>query len=74
MKTLFLLQIVKPNGDVVRLPAGGALEIDLIEAVAAAVSAKSVGVGRTRAHVAAAVREAMTETLAGLKRQTVAVV
>lgn len=74
--TLFLLQIVgaNPPHAVVRLPAGGKLELDFIASGAAAaaaqvaqltdafvgdVIARGVGLGRTEAHVEAQVRAAL---------------
>lgn len=38
MAPVFYLQIVKPDGTVVQLPAGGALELDLIESAVAIVA------------------------------------
>ena len=68
----FLLQIVDADAPhaVVRLPAGGALERDLVEACTAAIVAKGVGVLKTEAHVREAIRSGLTEALTALKRET----
>lgn len=70
---LFLLQIVDRQGAVVRLPGGGRLERDLVDACTRVIVSKGVGVFRTEAHVREAIREGMTEAIRALKRETAAV-
>lgn len=69
---LFLLQIVQAAAphQVVRLPAGGPLELELIERCTDAIMAKGVGFGRTEAQVRQAIIGGMTEVVRGLKWQT----
>lgn len=69
---LFLLQIVDANAphDVVRIPAGGALEIDLRARLRDALMAKSVGIFRTKAQVGAALDEALIEVIDALKKDS----
>lgn len=72
---LFLLQIVEAASPhtVVRLPGGGTLERDLVEACTAAILAKGVGVFRTEAHVRSAIATGIAEAIRALKRETVRV-
>lgn len=63
----FLLQIVRPNGTVIRLPAGGKLETDLIALCVQFITARGVGVFRTTTHVAADIRQGMAEALMAYK-------
>jgi hypothetical protein len=70
---IFLLQIVTPEGERVRLPGGGHMERDLIAAITAGVSQR-IGPVTTRARVEAAVREAATKAIYELKLETVKVV
>lgn len=69
----FLLQIVDPDGGTVRLPGGGRLELDLVEACTASIVRRGVGVFRTEAHVRQAIAAGIAEAIAGLKRDTVQV-
>jgi hypothetical protein len=68
---MFLLQIVYPDGTVLRGAPGRAnpYERDLIAACKKAILAKGVGIGRTEAQVARAIEEGMTEAILELKRQ-----
>lgn len=70
---VFLLQIVDRQGSVVRLPGGGVLERDLIDACTRAIVARGVGVLRTEAHVRQAITDGITDTIRALKRETAAV-
>ena len=67
---MFLLQIVYPGGDVVQLPAGGRLEMDLINEIIAGVKDKGVGFFKTEAQVEKAMREGIAEALYAFKVQT----
>ncbi len=70
---LFLLQIVhtaEPH-KVVRLPAGGALERDLIADCTKAIVKRGVGVFRTEAHVMQAIADGITEAINSLKQASV---
>lgn len=73
---LFLLQIVEASAPhvVVRLPAGGRLERDLVEACTRAIVSKGVGFFRTEAHVRQAIAEGITEAIRALKQDTTQVV
>ena len=68
----FLLQIVDadPPHEIVRLPAGGPLERDLIRDGWEAVKAKGVGFAKTEAQVEQAFVEGMTDMIRGLKWET----
>lgn len=70
--TRFLLQIVDATEPyaVVRLPAGGALERDLVQTCVEAIVAKGVGFGKTEAHVRRAIDEGMTDAIRALKRES----
>ena len=71
MTRLFLLQIVDVRtGDVVQLPAGGALERDLIQSCTDAIVARGVGLFRTEAQVRQAIQDGMTEAILALKLET----
>lgn len=72
--TVFLLQIVKPDGSVVQLPGGGKLERDLVAACTDAIVSKGVGVFKTEAHVKAAIAAGMAEAIRDLKWETISVV
>jgi hypothetical protein len=72
--TLFLLQIVKPDGTVVQMPGGGPLERDLVRACTDAIVAKGVGLFKTEAQVKAAIEAGIAETIRDLKFDTVRVV
>jgi hypothetical protein len=67
---MFKLQIVTPEGDLVRFPGGGALEREFVEMCVKAILAKGVGLFRTENHVEIDVREAITETIYSLKADT----
>jgi len=69
MPTL-LLQIIWPDGTVVRSPAGGKFEKKLIADVAARVAKKKVGILTTQAQASERVREALEESFAELKERT----
>jgi hypothetical protein len=64
------LQIVWDNGQLVTLPAGGQLEIDLIETCVKHILAKGVGVFRTETHVEQDIRDGIREAIMALKDQT----
>jgi len=66
---LYKLQVVYPDGSVVRLAAGGPVERDLIAACEAAIVRRGVGLFRTEAQVRAAVVAGIEEALLGLKRE-----
>lgn len=72
--TVFLLQIVKPDGSVVQLPAGGKLERDLIQVCTAAIVSKGVGFWKTESQVKAAIEAGIAEAIRDLKFETVSVV
>lgn len=65
------LQIVDESGVVVRLPAGGVLEQDLIESCVAAIGRRPIGLFTTTAQVEQAIRAGMREAIHALKAQTV---
>lgn len=69
-RPVFMLQIVTPEGDLVRLPGGSNLEFDLIEACVAKIKQRPTGMLRTEAQVEKAVREGIAEAIDVLKRQT----
>jgi hypothetical protein len=69
----FLLQIVRQDGSVVRIPAGGALEGDLIDLCVHYICAKPVGLFHTAAQVEIAVRQGLVEALMAYKLQAGAV-
>lgn len=68
---IFYLQIAYPDGRVAQLPAGGALERDLIEDCTKAIVKRGVGVFKTEAQVTQAIREGITEAILNLKRESV---
>lgn len=69
---LFLLQIVKatPPHEVVRLPGGGPLERDLIQACTEAIVQRGVGLLKTERQVKAAIAAGITEAIRDLKWDT----
>lgn len=67
---MMLLQIVHPDGTLVRLPGGGTLERDLVDACTAAILAKGVGILQTQAQVAGKIRAGITEAIFALKSDT----
>ena len=69
---LYLLQIVevRPPHAVVRIPAGGPLERDLVQICTDAIVAKGVGLFRTEAQVRKAIQSGMTEAISTLKRDS----
>jgi hypothetical protein len=69
---VFLLQIVRPDGDPVRFPGGGLLERDLIAAIVTETT-KRLGPFATRAGVEKAVREGAAQAILELKRETVVI-
>jgi hypothetical protein len=71
---MFLLQIVYPDGAVVRLPAGGKLELQLIDELTAAIVDRGVGFLKTEAHVEADIRDGLKSGLLAFKKQIVRVV
>ena len=73
-KPAFLLQIV--NADdfaVVRIPAGGRLERDLVADITKAVVAKGVGFLKTEAQVKKAISTGIAEAFRDLKIETITV-
>lgn len=70
-RRVFLLQIAFPDGAVVQLPAGGALERDLVATCTAAIVGKGVGWFKSEAHVRAAISAGISEALTDLKRESV---
>ena len=76
MANQLFLQIVYPNGEVVRFPGGGnpprehTLEADLIEMIAKEVVSRGVGVFRTEAHVEADIRDGTRKALQDFKDLT----
>ena len=66
---MYLLQIVYPDGTVLRGAPGRAnpFERDLVTACKTAIVARGVGVGRTEAQVARAIEEGIIEALHALK-------
>lgn len=58
-----LLQIVYPNGEVFRMPAGGPLEMELENTLAAKLLEKDIGRMRSKAQVVEAFREAFQEVM-----------
>lgn len=71
MGPIFFLQIAYPDGRVVQLPAGGALERDLIDVCTRAIVKRGVGVFKTEAQVTQAIRDGITEAILDLKRESV---
>ena len=71
---VFLLQIVDRQGQVVRLPAGGQLERDFVEACTDAIVARGVGFWRTEAHVRDAITDGIAAAIRALKDDTIHVV
>ena len=71
---MFKLAIVKVDShEIVILPGGGPLEIDLVEACVAAVSKRGVGFWRGQSHVEADIRAGLTEVIRDLKHRTIQV-
>lgn len=70
-KPVFMLQIAFPSGEVVQLPAGGALERDLIAVCTDAIVAKGVGFFVSEAQVRKAIAAGFAEALTDLKRESV---
>ena len=68
---MFLLQIVYPDGTVVRFPAGGSLESNLIASCVSHIQMRPTGLLRTEAQVATAITAGITDALMALKLQTV---
>lgn len=67
---MMLLQIVYPDGSLVRFPAGGDLELNLIDVAVKHILAKGVGVFRGEAHVEQDIRDGLSEAIFSLKEQT----
>lgn len=67
---VFYLQIVRPDGVVAKLPGGGKLEVDLIEAVTERIMSEPLGL-RTRAKISAAVSSGIEKAVRDLKLQSV---
>lgn len=73
---MLLLQIVYPNGEVVRLPGGGnpprreSLEADLIKIIADEIVRRGVGFMRTEAHVKKDIEEGTRKALQDFKDLT----
>ena len=70
--TLYLLQIVdarEPHA-VVRIPAGGPLERDLVQVCTDAIVSKGVGFFKTEGQVRRAIEAGMTEAILALKRES----
>lgn len=64
----YTVQILAPDGSVVkRWPAGDPIERDLAESIVEAALAKGIGLFRTEAQVAQAIREAVKTSLHDLK-------
>jgi hypothetical protein len=76
MSSHLLLQIVYPNGEVVRLPGGGnppregTLEADLIQTLTNEIVSRGVGLFRTSAHVEVDIREGIVKALQDFKDLT----
>ena len=68
---MFLLQIVYPDGTVLRGAPGRAnpFEMDLVAACKKAIVARGVGVGRTEAQVARAIEDGIIEAIQDLKNR-----
>lgn len=67
----FLLQIVDTTrGTVLKLPAGGQIERDLITACTDRIVRKGVGIWKTERQVRAAIADGITETIQDLKQET----
>lgn len=67
---MFLLQIVTPDGMVVRFPGGGPLEREFVDTCVATIVAKGVGALKSQATVAANIRDGITEAIYALKADT----
>ena len=76
MASRLMLQIVYPNGEVVRLPGGGnpprqgSLEADLIDLLTNEIVKRGVGLFRTEAHVKADIHEGAQKALQDFKDLT----
>ena len=76
MASHLLLQIVYPNGEVVRFPGGGnpprqgPLEADLIELITTEIVSRGVGLLRTEAHVKHDIEEGTRKALQDFKDLT----
>lgn len=70
---MFLLQIVYPNGEVVQLPAGGRLEMALVDEIVAGAKDRGIGFLKTEAQVERALREGIAQALYNFKVQTRAI-
>jgi hypothetical protein len=70
MKPLFLLQIVRSSdGAVAQLPAGGALEANLVDLLTTHILSKGVSF-KSKKHVERDVREGISQAIMSLKEQT----
>ena len=69
---LYLLQIVDAAAPhaVVRIPAGGLLERDLVHVCTEAIVSKGVGFFRTEAQVRRAIEQGITDAIRDLKRES----
>lgn len=67
---MMLLQIVWPDGRVVRVPAGGPIEKELIDDVVNRMRTRRVGLLKNKAQVCAEVEAAMRESFSELKNRT----
>jgi hypothetical protein len=66
---MFLLQIVHPDGTILRGPAGEKLELDLRVALKDAILARGVGFLKTEAHVAEDIDAGIAEAFETFKAQ-----
>lgn len=67
---MFLLQIVTPEGHVVRFPGGGPMEADLVARATERTIERGVGLFRTESQVRAALAEGISEAIYELKEET----
>lgn len=71
MMPVFVLKIVHTEtGNVAHLPAGGALEADLINLCTAHIVAKGVGLFRSEKHVKQSIHDGIKDAIMSLKEQT----
>ena len=70
MDSIYLMQIVeKKNNEVVQFEPGLSVEVNFVDDIVTRTISKGVGLGRTSAHVAQDVREAVEEAIQALKRK-----
>ena len=71
MSPVFCLQIVYPNGDLVRLPGGGVLEQNLVDHLVSHIQQRRTGLFTTEAQVETAIRDGIVDALMAMKLETV---